>query len=170
MQYLLLVIIAGVLLGGGYFWYGQWTSENKPPQMGIEDFIPPSGRDTPTNPSMNVTPTKTTGVQPQKTTDTKPSADKSEIIQEFSFTNEGYAYLPAAFAVKKGDRVKATFKNTGGTHDFRIDGYNVGTNIIQAGQSQTFEFVADTPGTFEFYCSVGNHRAMGMKGTFTVTP
>ena len=89
--------------------------------------------------------------------------------QEFTFTNRGFAFTPGMFAVKKGARVKVTFKNGGGTHDFRIDGYNVGTNVMQNGQSQTFEFVADKAGIFEFYCSVGNHRAMGMKGTFTVT-
>ncbi|MEN9561085.1 MAG: hypothetical protein RIQ56_358, partial [Candidatus Parcubacteria bacterium] len=57
----------------------------------------------------------------------------------------------------------------GGTHDFRIEGYDVGTKVIQGSASETFEFVADKAGDFEFYCSVGSHRAMGMKGTFTVT-
>jgi LPXTG-motif cell wall-anchored protein len=27
----------------------------------------------------------------------------------------------------------------------------------------------NTPGTYEFYCPVGNHRAQGMVATFTVT-
>jgi uncharacterized cupredoxin-like copper-binding protein len=30
------------------------------------------------------------------------------------------------------------------------------------------QFVADKTGTFEFYCSVGNHRQMGMVGTLVV--
>lgn len=29
-------------------------------------------------------------------------------------------------------------------------------------------FVADTLGTFEYYCSVGNHRAQGMVGNLVV--
>ena len=71
--------------------------------------------------------------------------------------------------VKKGDTVKITFKNTGGMHDLKIDGYTVGTKIIQGGAQETFQFVADKAGTFEYYCSVGTHRQMGMKGTLTVT-
>jgi hypothetical protein len=39
---------------------------------------------------------------------------------------------------------------------------------VGAGASDVVEFTADKAGTFEYYCSVGNHRAMGMKGTLTV--
>ncbi len=70
--------------------------------------------------------------------------------------------------VKKGDTVKITFTNNKGTHDLLIDEYKVNTGILAAGESKTVEFVADKTGTFEFYCSVGQHRQMGMKGNLIV--
>ena len=36
------------------------------------------------------------------------------------------------------------------------------------GLGVTFEHTFNQTGTFEYYCSVGNHRAMGMKGTLIV--
>ena len=32
----------------------------------------------------------------------------------------------------------------------------------------TAEFTADKVGSFEYYCSVGSHRSMGMKGVLKV--
>jgi plastocyanin len=34
--------------------------------------------------------------------------------------------------------------------------------------STFIEFVANKKGKFEYYCSVGEHRAMGMKGNLVV--
>lgn len=53
-------------------------------------------------------------------------------------------------------------------HDFVIDELNVKTKIVKDGESETVEFTPDQTGTFEFYCSVGQHRQMGMKGTLIV--
>ncbi|MDQ5952387.1 MAG: plastocyanin, partial [Patescibacteria group bacterium] len=71
--------------------------------------------------------------------------------------------------VQKGDTVRIIFKNEDGFHDLKIDEFNVATKQIQGGAEETVEFVADKAGTFEYYCSVGKHRDMGMKGTITVT-
>ena len=87
----------------------------------------------------------------------------------FTVTASNFAFAPAAMTVKKGDNVVITFKNGDGFHDFVIDGLNVRTAQIQDGAQETVTFVADKAGTFEYYCSVGQHRAMGMKGTLTVT-
>lgn len=87
-----------------------------------------------------------------------------------SITVDGgnYYFKPNKITVKKGDSVKITFVNDGGFHDFVLDGYNVKTDIIGSGKSQTVTFTADKAGTFDFYCSVGNHKAMGMAGTLVV--
>jgi len=53
-------------------------------------------------------------------------------------------------------------------HDFVVDEFGAKTDTLQTGQSDTITFVADKTGTFEYYCSVGNHRAMGMKGNLIV--
>ena len=70
--------------------------------------------------------------------------------------------------LKKGDRVKIVFKNTQGFHDWTLADFNVKTQQIQAGQSDTIEFVADKAGTFEFICSVPTHKDKGMMGKLIV--
>ena len=71
--------------------------------------------------------------------------------------------------MKVGDTVRITFKNADGLHNLKLDDFQVATKQIKAGESETVEFVADKAGAFEYYCSIGNHRAMGMKGTLNVT-
>lgn len=80
-----------------------------------------------------------------------------------------FGFSPEEIKVKKGDKVRVVFKNTGKmTHNFVVDEFGVSTQIIAGGAQDTVEFVADTAGTFEFYCSVGNHRALGMVGKLIV--
>jgi nitrite reductase (NO-forming) len=64
--------------------------------------------------------------------------------------------------------VKIVLVNKGGIHDLVIDGFNVRTPQIGDGKSAEVTFVVDKTGTFEYYCSVGNHRQMGMVGKLIV--
>ena len=50
----------------------------------------------------------------------------------------------------------------------KIDEFNAATERVSAGATTTVEFIADKKGTFEYYCTVGQHRANGMKGKFVV--
>jgi nitrosocyanin len=70
--------------------------------------------------------------------------------------------------VKKGDKVKVVFNNKEGLHDFVLDEFNAKTKQLKAGESEIIEFTADKAGTFEYYCSVGQHRQMGMVGKLIV--
>jgi nitrite reductase (NO-forming) len=70
--------------------------------------------------------------------------------------------------IKEGTMVKMVFTNTEGFHDFVIDELGAKTQQLNAGESATIAFIADKKGTFEYYCSVGKHRQMGMKGKFIV--
>ncbi len=89
---------------------------------------------------------------------------------EKAFTVEGgdYFFKPNVLKVKKGDSVKITFNNSNGMHDFVIDELGVRSKTIRDGESTIVTFTADKVGSFEFYCSVGQHRKLGMKGTLTV--
>lgn len=89
-------------------------------------------------------------------------------VREFTLTAKPYSFTPAEISVNKGDTVKITLSNIEGFHDWVIDEFNARTERINAGQTATVQFVADKAGTFEFYCSVGNHRQMGMKGNLIV--
>lgn len=89
-------------------------------------------------------------------------------VKEFIVTGQDFAFAPTTMTVDRGNTARITFRNTDGTHDFKIDEFGVATKKLGAGESETIEFVADKVGTFEYYCSVGQHRAMGMKGTLIV--
>ncbi len=89
-------------------------------------------------------------------------------IREFIVEGSNFKFLPSSMNVNKGDTVKIVFKNSGGSHDLRIDAFNTATKVIASGEEETITFVADTVGTFEYYCSVGSHRTMRMKGTLIV--
>jgi cytochrome c oxidase subunit 2 len=80
-----------------------------------------------------------------------------------------YYFDPNEIRVKKGEKVRIVFKSVDGMHDFVIDDLGVRTKIIKAGKTAEVEFVADRTGEYEYYCSVSNHRAMGMKGTLFVS-
>lgn len=91
-------------------------------------------------------------------------------VKEFDVIGTPFAFDVTSITVKKGDTVRINFTNAEGVHDWVVDEFTGGrTKILQSGQSETIEFVADKAGTFEYYCSVGTHRQMGMKGTLTVT-
>ena len=89
-------------------------------------------------------------------------------VKEFTVTGKNFAFSPSTITVKKGDRVKVIFKNENGYHDFVIDEFGAATKQAQSPTMETIEFTANKTGTFEYYCSVGSHRAMGMKGTLKV--
>jgi plastocyanin len=97
-----------------------------------------------------------------------PVASPTGTVKEFTVTGSNFKFSPATIAVKKGDTVKVTFVNSAGMHDWKIDEFNAVTKVLQSGQQETVQFVADKTGSFEYYCSVGNHRQMGMKGMLTV--
>ena len=89
-------------------------------------------------------------------------------VKEFNITGSNFKFSVTNISVKKGDVVKINFVNEEGTHDWVIDEFSTRTNILKVGESQTIQFTADKIGQFEYYCSVGTHRAMGMKGTLIV--
>jgi plastocyanin len=89
-------------------------------------------------------------------------------VKEFTVEGSNFVFMPASITVNKGDKVKITFKNTQGFHDFVIDEFGAATKQGQAPFDEVIEFTADKTGSFEYYCSVGSHRAMGMKGTLIV--
>ncbi|MBP9748752.1 cupredoxin domain-containing protein [Patescibacteria group bacterium] len=131
----------------------------------------------PTNMPTGGTPPKTGGMQPQ----TPPAITETQQAQldagaathepktlTFDVTGGSFYYVPNQIRVKKGDTVKIIFHNAGGMHNFVLDEFNVKIDTIKGGEDASAEFVVDKAGTFEYYCSVGNHRAMGQKGQLIV--
>jgi plastocyanin len=110
--------------------------------------------------------------------DSTPPLEEMQVVSEGIINNEGvrefiisgsdFIFKPSVINVKKGDRVRIIFENTAGFHDLRIDEYGVATKQAKAPYQEILEFTALKVGSFEYYCSVGSHRAMGMKGTLNV--
>ena len=94
--------------------------------------------------------------------------ENTGVVKEFIVTGKNFSFMPSLITVKKGDTVKVTFKNENGFHDFKIDEFYVVARRINSGAEESVEFVANKIGSFEYYCSVGSHRAMGMSGTLKV--
>ncbi|MGK0209297.1 MAG: plastocyanin [Patescibacteria group bacterium] len=70
--------------------------------------------------------------------------------------------------VDSGDLVRIEFTSTSGYHDWVVDEFDAATEKVSDGESSFVEFVALGSGSFEYYCSVGSHRAAGMEGKFIV--
>src|SRR3989338_2778328 len=110
----------------------------------------------------NETPTLDNNLTvPTGTTTPPPTTPPVTSVKEFTVSASPFMFDMKEIRVQKGDTVKITLMNTEGTHDWRVEGYEVGTKVIQGGESDMIEFIADTSGTFEYYCSVGNRRQMG---------
>ncbi|KKS64150.1 hypothetical protein A3A14_01985 [Candidatus Daviesbacteria bacterium RIFCSPLOWO2_01_FULL_43_38] len=93
-----------------------------------------------------------------------------EAIKSFDIEGKPFEFSIKEIKVKEGDKVRINFKNTQGTHDFTIEEFDAHTKMLQVGETDSVEFVADKKGTFEYYCSVGNgfHRQQGMVGKLIV--
>jgi len=168
MQNVLIALIVVVLLGGGYYWYAAQQSPSPAGSFGVESMdmtADESGTDTmdAMTPPASAMDTPATGTSVHA----DASVSTSE-VKEFTVTGSNFKFSPATMTVKQGDRVRVTFVNSGGTHDWVIDEFNARTKVIQGGAQETIEFVANKKGSFEYYCSVGEHRQMGMKGTLIV--
>lgn len=106
--------------------------------------------------------------QAQEPTSTTESANPmAEKVIEVSGSE--YSFLPKSLELKAGEPVKLTYKNTGKLpHDLTITELGVRTKVIAGGKEDMITFTPDKSGTFTFFCSVGNHRQLGMEGSLEV--
>ena len=95
------------------------------------------------------------------------TAETSE-VRTIEIEAGSFYFNPSEIRVKKGEKVKIVLSSVDMMHDFVIDEFDVRTPVTQAGESSTIEFTADQVGEFEYYCSVGQHRANGQVGTLIV--
>ena len=93
-----------------------------------------------------------------------PTAD----AKEFTLIGKNYSFSLAEIRVKKGDKVKINLDVQEGFHDWVVDEFSVRISKVKAPAAASTEFVADKTGIFEYYCSVGDHRAKGMVGKLIV--
>ncbi len=154
--YIILIIVVLLVVGGFLLFRSSKTENYKNENAGGEK-------------KMGMTPS----TAPELTAEQK--AEQEDAVKgtapktvTFDVNGGNFYFTPKTMTVKKGDTVKINFKNDGGMHNWVLDEFNAKTKTIQTGETDTISFVADKAGTFEYYCSIGSHRMMGMKGTLTV--
>ena len=80
---------------------------------------------------------------------------------------QGMSFTPSVIDVPLGDELVVEFENTGTElHDLTF-GNGVASERLNPGQSATID-VGVVGEDLEFWCSVSNHRAMGMEGAVSV--
>lgn len=156
---LIVVLVAFLALAG-------WMLVKKPEPATNTTVIETSANPEPTNPVTQTldqsTIPDTTGTLGVSTTTENPE------VKTFEIEGGSFYFKPNEIRVNKGDKVKIVLNSVDMMHDFVIDDLNVRTEIIKSGDTGTVEFTADKAGTFEFYCSVGQHRQQGMTGELIV--
>lgn len=81
-----------------------------------------------------------------------------------------YRFTPATIEVAQNDVVKIDFRTDDIAHSLTIDAYRIAKRV-SPGHPVTFEFRADQPGTFPFYCNLQiDDGCRQMKGQLIVKP
>jgi len=119
--------------------------------------------ETPENINENVVETDVT-VEGETSSDT---SDESNVV-EIEVSGRNFSFTPSEIRVSEGDTVRIIFTSESGLHDWTLDEFGAATARVNGGETTSVEFVANRTGTFEYYCSVGTHRQLGMVGTFIV--
>lgn len=162
-----LLIIAIILIIGGAVWY----SVKQPPTVEAPATVvtPVQTKPTPAPTTPTPTPVQTTPTPTPATS----SADSRGMTapapaKVFTLSGKNFSFNTSEIRVKKGDMVTINFTSADGFHDVVIDEFSAKTERVRTGGTSSMTFVANKAGTFEYYCSVGQHRMNGMVGKLVV--
>jgi heme/copper-type cytochrome/quinol oxidase subunit 2 len=96
--------------------------------------------------------------------------DQTPNRREVTLTAREHTFIPSRIEVVQDDLVRISLTSEDRPYSFAIDAYRI---LKRAGTGQTvvFEFRADQPGTFTFYCNLtSDPQCRDMKGSLIVTP
>ena len=97
-------------------------------------------------------------------------AQEGGALREFSVQARKYAFTPSVIEVQQDDLVRIKLRSEDIPHSFTVDAYRIAKRA-GAGQTVTFEFRADRPGTFPFYCNLKiDEGCRDMRGQLIVRP
>ena len=159
------VIVLLVVAAGGYYaWSTQMAPKSTAP-VAVEDDQEEAEMETmEAQMDMTTTMDASSGAMATESATAMMEAGSQTITVE----GGNFYFKPNEIKVKMGTPVKLTFSNSQGFHDFVIDDLDIKTQQITAGNNEVVEFTPTKKGKYEFYCSVGQHKQMGMKGTLIV--
>jgi nitrous-oxide reductase len=97
-------------------------------------------------------------------------AQEGGALRELTVQARKYAFTPSVIEVRQDDLVRITLRSGDIPHSFTVDDYRIAKRV-GAGQTVTFEFRADRPGTFPFYCNLKvDEGCRDMRGQLIVRP
>ena len=105
---------------------------------------------------------------PEESGGSEVSADRTVTISG----GPGIEYNTSEVNVEAGETVRFIYTHEGGRHDLVLEenGQRVaGTEVLTTeGATGSFTYTFEEGGNYQFYCSVGTHRAQGMEGNIVL--
>jgi nitrous-oxide reductase len=96
--------------------------------------------------------------------------DSGPAAKPFSVRAKRYTFDPPRIEVMQDDLVKIELSTADIAHSMTIDAYRIAKRV-SPGQPVTFEFRADRPGTFPYYCNLQiEDGCRQMRGELVVRP
>lgn len=116
-----------------------------------------------------------------------PPTPAAPLDGELTVSAFEWGFEPQAIALAQGEEVRIVLQNDGSIlHNFKVE-EQLSANVISSestgplsadedelfvgadgGQRGVLVFVPQGPGTFVFYCTIQNHRQLGMEGVLVV--
>lgn len=94
--------------------------------------------------------------------------DQAPNRREITVTGQNFRFTPDRIEVFENDLVKVTLRSADQPFTFVVDAYRI-MKRVGGGKTVSFQFRADQPGTFPFYCNMSTDaRCREMKGTLVV--
>ena len=89
--------------------------------------------------------------------------------REVTIAIRDFRFTPDRVEVMQDDIVRITVRSEDIAHTFNIDEYRIAKRI-PPGSTTTFEFRADRPGTFPYYCNLSEGGHGQTRGQLVVRP
>ena len=99
-----------------------------------------------------------------------PAQNQEPTVRSWQITASRYKFDPPRIEVFQDDLVKVELRTEDIAHSLTIDAYRIAKRV-GPGQPITFEFRADQPGTFPYYCNLQiDDGCRRMRGELVVKP
>lgn len=116
------------------------------------------------------TPAPNTAAPSTATPSTGATSAAAPSTVEVTVKMNEFSFDPGTVNIPLGSKVKITLVNEGSrNHNFNIQGpYDIQSDVLDPGKSQTISFTADKAGTFQIVCTQRGHKDKGMVATLII--
>jgi plastocyanin len=154
------VVLAAVLL----FLYGNGATDVGNSQEQAEET-------TLTDSPESMTDGNTTGDDTLENDSATGDAMTNDESVDFTLELSNFKFEPTMIQASAGETIRIKLVNTGGFHDFVIDELDVASEQINTGDETIVEVTIPanpSQDTYEFYCSIADHKELGMVGVLKI--